>query len=51
MKSNYKKLGQYIRRVDVRNAEDRTENLLGVSVQRNLFRPLLIRSEPNATYV
>ncbi len=34
MKSNYKKLGQYIRQVDVRNAEGKQENLLGVSVQK-----------------
>ena len=34
MKSNYKKLGQYIREVDVRNKEDRKDNLLGVSTQK-----------------
>ena len=34
MKSNYKKLGQYIRQVDVRNIEGKEENLLGVSVQK-----------------
>lgn len=34
MKSNYKKLGEYIRRVDVRNVEGKKENLLGVSVQK-----------------
>lgn len=34
MKSNYKKLGQYIRQVDVRNTEGKQENLLGVSVQK-----------------
>jgi len=27
MKSNYKKLGPYIRQVDVRNVEDKKENL------------------------
>jgi restriction endonuclease S subunit len=37
MKSNYKKLGQFIRQVDVRNAENRTENLLGVSVQKKFI--------------
>lgn len=34
MKSNYKKLGQYIRQVDVRNTEGKEDNLLGVSVQK-----------------
>ena len=34
MKSNYKKLGQFIRQVDVRNVEGKKENLLGVSVQK-----------------
>ncbi len=34
MKSNYRKLGQYIRQVDVRNVEGKKENLLGVSVQK-----------------
>lgn len=34
MKSNYKKLGGYIRQVDVRNTEGKEENLLGVSVQK-----------------
>lgn len=34
MKSNYRKLGEFIRQVDVRNIEDKKENLLGVSVQK-----------------
>lgn len=34
MKSNYRKLGEYIQQVDVRNAESKKENLLGVSVQK-----------------
>lgn len=38
MKSNYKKLGQYIRQVDVRNTAGKEENLLGVSVQK-MFIP------------
>ena len=38
MKSNYKKLGQYIRQVDVRNTEGKEEYLLGVSVQK-MFIP------------
>lgn len=37
MKSNYKKLGQYIRQVDVRNTEGKEENLLGVSVQKQFI--------------
>jgi len=38
MKSNYRKLGEFIRQVDVRNVEGKEENLLGVSVQK-LFIP------------
>ncbi|MBR1477342.1 MAG: restriction endonuclease subunit S, partial [Lachnospiraceae bacterium] len=34
MKSNYKKLGRYIHQIDIRNTENRTDNLLGVSVQK-----------------
>lgn len=34
MKSNYKKLGSYIRQVDVRNIGGKKDNLLGVSVQK-----------------
>lgn len=37
MKSNYKKLGQYIRQVDVRNTEGKEENLLGVSIQKQFI--------------
>lgn len=37
MKSNYKKLGQFIRQVDVRNAAGKEENLLGVSVQKTFI--------------
>ena len=37
MKSNYKKLGEYIRQVDVRNTEGKEENLLGVSVQKTFI--------------
>lgn len=38
MKSNYNQLGHYIRQVDIRNIEGKSENLLGVSVQK-LFIP------------
>jgi type I restriction enzyme S subunit len=34
MRSNYKKLKPYIRQVDIRNTEGKTENLLGVSTQK-----------------
>ena len=37
MKSNYKQLGQFIRQVDVRNSEEKEENLLGVSVQKKFI--------------
>ena len=38
MKSNYRKLGEYIRQVDVRNTEGKEDHLLGVSVQK-MFMP------------
>lgn len=34
MRSNYKKIGPYIRQVDVRNIEGKKNNLLGVSTQK-----------------
>lgn len=34
MNTEYKKLGQYIRQVDVRNTDGKEDNLLGVSVQK-----------------
>jgi type I restriction enzyme S subunit len=37
MKSNYKKLGKYIRQVDIRNIEGKTDNLLGVSVAKQFI--------------
>ena len=37
MKSKYKRLGQYIRQVDVRNTEGKEENLLGISVQKKFI--------------
>ena len=37
MKSHYKKLGEYIRQVDIRNTEGKTDNLLGVSVAKQFI--------------
>ena len=37
MKSNYKKLGEFIRQVDIRNIEGKENNLLGVSVQKTFI--------------
>lgn len=34
MKSNYKRLGDYIRQVDVRNKDERVKRLLGVSIDK-----------------
>ncbi len=34
MKSNYRKLGEFIRQVDVRNVDGKEDNLLGVSVKK-----------------
>lgn len=34
MKSNYKRLGDYIRQVDVRNRDERVKRLLGVSIDK-----------------
>ena len=40
MKSNYKKLGKYIRQVDIRNTEGETDNLLGVSVAKQFIHSI-----------
>ena len=37
MRSNYKKLGNYIRQVDIRNTDGKEDNLLGVSVQKKFI--------------
>lgn len=37
MESSYKRLGQYIRSVDVRNTDGQETNLLGVSVQKKFI--------------
>ena len=37
MKSHYNKLGEYIRQVDIRNTEGKTDNLLGVSVAKQFI--------------
>ncbi len=37
MKSNYKKIGQFIQQVDVRNKDLKINNLLGVSVQKKFI--------------
>ena len=37
MELNYKKLGEYIQQVDIRNIEGKEENLLGVSVQKKFI--------------
>lgn len=39
-KSNYKKLGPYIREVDVRNKENIKDNLLGVSTQKKFIKSI-----------
>jgi type I restriction enzyme S subunit len=38
MRSNYKAIGEYISKVEIRNTEDKKENLLGVSVSK-VFMP------------
>lgn len=38
MKSNYKRLGDYIRQIDVRNRDLRTNNLLGINIDK-FFMP------------
>lgn len=37
MRLNYKRLGNYIRQVDVRNTDGKEDNLLGVSVQKKFI--------------
>jgi type I restriction enzyme S subunit len=40
MKSNYKKLGQYIREVNIRNSGGSEENLLGLSTQKVFIKSI-----------
>ena len=40
MKSNYKKLGSYIQVVNIRNTEDRRDNLLGLSVRKVFIKTI-----------
>ena len=40
MKSNYKRLGQYIRPVDIRNIDDCRYDLLGVSVEKRFIESI-----------
>lgn len=40
MRSNYKRIGQYIRVVDIRNIEDKKDNLLGVSVSKVFIKSI-----------
>ncbi len=42
IKLNYKRLGDYILEVDVRNREAKITQLLGVSIDKNLLNLLLI---------
>ncbi len=37
MRDRYKKLGNYIRQVDIRNTDGKEDNLLGVSVQKKFI--------------
>ena len=40
MKSNYKRLGQYIRPVDIRNIDERVKLLLGVSIEKKFIESI-----------
>ena len=40
MKEGYRVLGEYIRQVDIRNKEEKKENLLGVSVQKQFIQSI-----------
>lgn len=40
MKSNYKKLGKYIQVVNIRNTEEREDNLLGLSVRKVFIKTI-----------
>lgn len=43
MKSNYKRLGDYIRQVDVRNRDLAVERLLGLSVNKQFIPSIAIQ--------
>ncbi len=38
MKSNYKKLGQFIQQVSIKNSDLRVDNLLGVSITKKFIK-------------
>ena len=40
MKSNYKRLGDYIRQVDVRNKDEKVTRLLGVSIEKKFIESI-----------
>jgi type I restriction enzyme S subunit len=40
MKSNYKPIGEYIRKVEIRNTGDKKDNLLGVSVSKVFIKSI-----------
>ena len=40
MPSNYKKLGTYIQVVNIRNTEERKDNLLGLSVRKVFIKTI-----------
>ena len=40
MKSNYKRLGDYIRQVDVRNKDEKVTRLLGVSIDKKFIESI-----------
>ena len=40
MKSNYKKLGEYIRQVDIRNKDLKVSRLLGVSISKSFIESI-----------
>ena len=39
MKLNYKRLGDYIQQIDVRNKDEKVTRLLGVSIEKSLLNP------------
>mgnify|MGYP003407939585 FL=1 len=40
MKSNYKKLGQFIQQVSIKNSDLRVDNLLGVSITKEFIKSI-----------
>ena len=49
MKSNYKKLGQFIQQISIKNSDLRVDNLLGVSITKEFIKSIQINEKTDVT--